>query len=326
VPLAYYSDRIRAAALAVIGAAIWAVFGLFTAFVFTTLMLVIVRSIAGVGRAVITPTHNSLLADYYPPDVRPDVFGFPRSASRSSAFVGPLVAGFLGQLYNWRVPFVVFVIPSIVFVIMGLRLKEPGRGHWERASAGASAAVVGTDEVPPSFAESVRILWQVGTLRRIWYSLPFLAAAFIGLVTLTSLYYNEVFGLDEFQRGLVAALAEPAQIVAILLGIPLASRLMLRDPGSGLRMLAVVGTIIGVAWTVFALSPYLWLAIVMHACHRRRCSSRVSTRRCRSRSRRRSVARIAMAALFIVPGLSRFTSSGIADAMDPPLLIVAPSS
>ena len=53
-----------------------------------------------------------------------------------------------------------------------------------------------------------------------------------------------MFGLDEFQRGLVAALAEPAQIVAILLGIPLASRLMLRDPGSGLRMLAVVGIVI----------------------------------------------------------------------------------
>ena len=45
-------------------------------------------------------------------------------------------------------------------------------------------------------------------------------AAFIGLVTLTSLYYEQVFGLGDFQRGFVAALAEPAQIVAILLGHP----------------------------------------------------------------------------------------------------------
>ena len=98
--------------------------------------------------------------------------------------------------------------------------------------------MVATDEIPPSFAESVRILWQVGTLRRIWYSLPFLAASFIGLITLTSLYYEQVFHLGDVQRGLVAAFAEPAQIIAILLGIPLASRLMLRDPGLGLRMLA----------------------------------------------------------------------------------------
>ncbi len=129
-------------------------------------------------------------------------------------------------------------------MILGLRLKEPGRGHWEREAAGASAAVVNTDEVPPSFAESIRILWQVGTLRRIWYSLPFLAAAFIGLITLTSLYYEQVFHLDDFQRGLVAAFAEPGQIVALLLGIPLASRLMLRDPGLGLKMLAVVGILV----------------------------------------------------------------------------------
>src|SRR5262249_57210435 len=104
--------------------------------------------------------------------------------------------------------------------------------------AGESHEVVHTDEVPPSFAESIRILWQVGTLRRIWYALPFLAAAFIGLVTLTSLFYEQIFNLDDFQRGLVAAFAEPAQIVAIFLGIPLASRLMLRDPGIALRMLA----------------------------------------------------------------------------------------
>jgi ABC-type branched-subunit amino acid transport system ATPase component len=120
------------------------------------------------------------------------------------------------------------------------------------------------DEVPPSFAESVRILWQVGTLRRIWYSLPFLAAAFIGLTTLTSLFYEQTFHLDDFQRGLVAAFAEPGQIVALLLGIPLASRLMLRDPGLGLRMLAVVGLFVAAAWTVFAFAPWLWLAIVMN--------------------------------------------------------------
>jgi branched-chain amino acid transport system ATP-binding protein len=264
VPLAYYSDRIPRVALALIGAAVWAVFGLGTAFCFTVLMLVIVRSAAGLGRAVITPTHNSLLSDYYPPQVRPDVFGIHAIGLAIGATIGPLIAGALSQWFNWRVPFVVFFFPSVFFVIAGLWMKEPGRGHWERHAAGATHDVVHQDEVPPSFAESIRILWQVGTLRRIWYALPFLAAAFLGLATLTSLLYEQVFGLDDFQRGLVAALAEPAQIVAILLGIPLASRLMLRDPGAGLRMLAVVGTVIAGAFLVFALTPWLWLAIAMH--------------------------------------------------------------
>jgi ABC-type branched-subunit amino acid transport system ATPase component/MFS family permease len=264
VPLAYFSDRLPRVAIAVVGGAIWAVFGLFTAFAVSILMLVLVRSVAGMGRAVITPTHNSLLSDYYPPVVRADVFGFHQIGLAFGTFLGGAAGGLLGAWFGWRACFVVFVVPSVIFVVLALRLKEPGRGHWERAAAGANAQVVGTDEVPPSFAESVRILWQVGSLRRVFYSLPFLAAAFFGLITLAPLYYDSVFHVGDFERGLIAAFAEPAQIVAILLGIPLASRLMMRDPGAGLRMLAVVGTIIAAAWTVFALAPWLWLAIAMH--------------------------------------------------------------
>ena len=264
VPLAYYSDRIPRVALALVGALVWAFFGIFTGLSFALAALIIARSGGGLGRAVIPPTHNSLLSDYHPPEVRADVFGAHQIGLAFGAFIGGALGGMLGQVFGWRVPFFVFVVPTLVFVFLGLRLREPGRGHWERAAAGASDAVIGMDEVPPSFAESIRILWQVGTLRRIWYSLPFLAAAFIGLTTLTSLFYEQVFHLDDFQRGLVAAFAEPGQIVALLLGIPLASRLMLRDPGLGLRMLAIVGIFVAAAWTAFAFAPWLWLAIVMN--------------------------------------------------------------
>jgi branched-chain amino acid transport system ATP-binding protein len=264
VPLAYNADRLRRVALCVAGAALWTFFGFATAFAFTTLALVIVRLGGGVGRAVITPTHNSLTSDWYPPQVRVSSFSLQQIGVAIGAALGPLIGGALAQIFNWRVPFIVFSIPALVFVIMGFWMREPGRGHWERAAAGADAAVVNTDEVPPSFAESVRILWQVGTLRRIWYALPFLAASFIGLVTLTSLFYANQFGLDDFQRGIVTALAEPAQILGVLAGIPLATKWLVKDPGLALRMLAVIGTIIGAAWVVFALSPWLWLAVAMH--------------------------------------------------------------
>ena len=96
VPLAYYADRINRARIAVIGAAAWSVFGLLTGLSTTILMLVIARSGAGMGRAVVGPTHNSLIADYYPTEVRADVFGFHRLANawvrswaRSSAGSSP---------------------------------------------------------------------------------------------------------------------------------------------------------------------------------------------------------------------------------------------
>ena len=247
-------------------------------------MLVIARSGAGIGRATITPSHNSLLSDYYPPEVRTDVFGFHAIGLAIGAFIGPIVAGLLGQWCGWRLPFFVFVIPTIVFVILGMWLHEPGRGQWERQAAGASDAVIGTDEMPPSFAESIRILWQVGTLRRIWYSLPFLAASFIGLVTLTSLFYEQVFHLDDFQRGIVAALAEPGQIVAILLGIPLASRLMLaRSRRSACGCSPSSASSSRSRATAFAFAPTLGIAIAMNfiVAGLSRCSCPASSRRCR---------------------------------------------
>jgi ABC-type branched-subunit amino acid transport system ATPase component/MFS family permease len=261
VPLAFYADRVPRVKIAVGGAALWAVFGLLTGLAATVTMLVLARTGSGIGRAVVTPTHNSLLADLYPIEKRTEVYGFHRMANALGAFVGPLIGGLLAEAYGWRVPFFVFIIPTIVFVVLGLRLREPGRGHFEREAAGASADVIATDERPPSWAESVRILWQVRTLRRIWYSLPFLAASVIGLASLTSIYYEEVFDLSESQRGFVAAATEPAQLLGITLGIGLTARVMTRDPGRGLRLLSIVAVLIAGAWVAFAAAPVLGVAV-----------------------------------------------------------------
>jgi branched-chain amino acid transport system ATP-binding protein len=261
VPLAYYADRLPRVRIAVGGAAVWAIFGLLTGFAGTIWVLVLARTGSGIGRAVVNPTHNSLLADLYPIEQRTEVYGFHRMANAVGAFIGPLVGGLLAQAFDWRVPFIVFVFPTLVFVVLGLRLKEPGRGHFERAAAGADPAVVTTDEQPPSWAESLRILWQVRTLRRIWFSLPFLAAAFIGLVVLTALYYEDVWGLSEAQRGFVAAATEPSQLLGITLGIPLAARLMTKDPGQGARWLGLIAVVIAGAWVVLSLAPLLGVAV-----------------------------------------------------------------
>src|SRR4029450_10807724 len=165
---------------------------------------------------------------------------------------------------------------------------------------------------------------------RIWYSLPFLAASFIGLAFLTSLYYEEVFGLGEFQRGVVAAWAGPAQIVAILLGIPLAARLMLRDPGLGMRLLAVLGTITPPCSTPFALAPNLGVPIAMNIAVSGLSSLLVpgiyASLSLTIPPKVRSLG-FAMAALFIVPGLlALYLVGGIADTygIRAGILLVAP--
>jgi ABC-type branched-subunit amino acid transport system ATPase component/predicted MFS family arabinose efflux permease len=263
VPLAYYSDRLHRVGMTIVGAIIWVVFGVFTGLSFTILTLVIARSGSGLGRAVVEPAQNSLLSDYYPVEARADVYGFHRIALAVGSFFGPIFAGILAHYFSWRVPFIVFAVPTLVFVFLAFRLHEPKRGAFERQAMGASEAIVETDEVPPSFAESTRILWQVRTLRRIWFSLPFLAAVFLGLAALTSLFYEQVYNLDTQARGFLTAFTEPAQLIGILVGIPIATRAMLKDPALVLRLLAIVGLLVAGAVALFALSPALWVAFTM---------------------------------------------------------------
>ena len=194
---------------------------------------------------------------------RPRVFSIHRAGSVIGLTIGPLAAGLIAYWTNWRVPFFVFMVPTLVFVILGLRLREPKRGVWEKRAAGAAEDAVETEDLPPSFAESWRIVWQVGTLRRIFYALPFLAVALIGLASLTSLHYSQTFGLDERARGIVAACVEPAALIGLFVGIPIATRLLQRDPGLVLKFIALVNAIVAALWVGFALAPNIVVAVAI---------------------------------------------------------------
>ena len=265
VPIAGLADRSRRLNLAMAGATAWAVFSFLTGLATGIVMLALVRSGSAIGKAVNDPTHNSLLADWFPPGDRPRVYSFHRAANAVGAMVGPLAAGLLAFRYGWRVPFLVFAIPTVLLVMAAFRLTEPVRGGHERRAMGASEEAVATEEEPPSYAEAWRMCWKIATLRRIFAAMPFLAASLIGFVSLASLLYEDAFNLDERARGVVAAATEPAQLVGLVVGALVGTRLLARSPGLVLRFLAVVAVIAAALSAVFALAPNVYMAAAAQA-------------------------------------------------------------
>ena len=260
VPIAVLADRHRRVTIAWVGAAAWAVFSVMTGLAGTLLLLGISRAGSGIGRAVVDPTHNSLLADYYDIPYRPRVFSIHRAANALGAFVGPLAAGFMAAAWGWRAPFLILALPTFVFVVMAWRLHEPVRGANERRAMGVDEETVNTEEPAPSFAEAWRIVWKIETLRRIWISLPFLAAALIGFAVLAGVHYEQTFGLDERERGFVLALAEPAQLIGLIYGARIATRLMAQGPERVLGFLSQASSVVAAACVVFALAPNVAIA------------------------------------------------------------------
>jgi ABC-type branched-subunit amino acid transport system ATPase component/MFS family permease len=262
VPIAQLADTRSRVRLMLIGGAVFAMFSFGTGLAAFAWVLVIMRSGSGLGQATALPTHNSLMSDWFPIAARPRVFSLYRFANALGAFVGPLMAGVLAALIGWRAPFIVLAAPTVVLVILGLRLVEPARGVQERQAMGLQGDALQTEEPRPSFEESWRMLWKVGSLRRVFYSLPFLAASIIGFASLAALLYQDAFGLGTVQRAYIAAVTEPVQVVGLLIGARVGSRLITRDPALIIRFLALSAWVCGAFAAVFALAPWLWLTIV----------------------------------------------------------------
>jgi branched-chain amino acid transport system ATP-binding protein len=260
-----FADRYSRVRLALGGAAAWMVFSLFTGLVPVVALLVLARVGSGIGRAVNDPTHNSLIADYYEPDSRIKVYGFHRAANYVGQTIGPILGGGLAFLFTWRAPFLVMWIPTAILVFIGLsRLKDPVRGYHERRAGGADEEASLTEEEAPSLSEAWRICYQVKTLRRIWYSLPALAVSLVGFGSLSAIFYEEIFDLNELERGVIEASTNPFQILALLLGIPLANRFAEKNPAVLLRLLAFVGAAVAGALIIYASAPNVPTAIIAH--------------------------------------------------------------
>ncbi len=264
VPIAQYADRTNRIPLVVFGALAWGFFSGMTGLATGLILLTVARSGSSLGKAVIDPTHNSLIADYYPVETRSRVYSFHRAANAVGAFVGPLSAGLLAYYFDWRVPFLVFVIPTVIFAVMATRLREPTRGRWERHATGASQEIIDTEEEPPSFAESWRTAHKVKSLQRIWWSLPFLATSLIGFVTLASLLYDQKFGLNERGRGVAAAVSEPFALVGLVVGARIATRRFIGNVRGLIRFVASIAILTSVASAGFAFAPNIYIAVALN--------------------------------------------------------------
>ncbi len=264
VPIAQFADRSRRVPLVVGGAIVWGVFSGLTGMATGLIVFGIARSGSALGKAVIDPTHNSLISDYYPIETRSSVFSVHRAANAVGAFVGPISAGFLAYAFGWRAPFLIFMIPTMIFAVMAMRLREPIRGVWERRAMNVSAEVAETEEEAPSFAESWRTVHKVQSLKRIWWSLPFLATGLIGFVSLASLLYEREFGLDERARGVAAAIAEPCQLIGLVFGARWISRKFAGNIAGLTRIGATVSIAAAFLSAAFALAPNIYVAVAVN--------------------------------------------------------------
>src|SRR5918994_4137550 len=101
--------------------------------------VIAVRSLMGVGAALIMPATLSIIANVFPPEERGRAIGIWAALAAIGIGLGPLAGGLLIEWFDWSAVFLVNVPVALVAVLLGLRLvpesRDPRPGSFDVAGA-----------------------------------------------------------------------------------------------------------------------------------------------------------------------------------------------
>jgi len=259
LPMGVIADRFNRVRVSAAAAVLWGVMSVLTGIVPTLALLFLVRIFAGMGRVINEVVHPSLLSDYYKPVTHPRVFQIHRMANPVSA-LSALAAGAIAATLGWEWAFILLSLPTFVFLLGTIGLREPKRGE----SVDARLAARVDRQAPVSFSEARRQLFAIRTLRRLWMGAFFLGIGILSITQFLALFFEEVYNYDAFGRGVVQFVFGAGQVLGLFIGARMASKAM----AEGRR--ARLATITGLSFVQFAaglilmaIAPWSVLSLAM---------------------------------------------------------------
>jgi ABC-type branched-subunit amino acid transport system ATPase component/predicted MFS family arabinose efflux permease len=236
VPMGYLADRYRRARIVGISSLLFSAMVFLSGLAVNAFMLFWTRFGAGVAKANTLPVHGSLLADTYPISLRGRIAATISLVGRSVQAISPLLVGGIAILFGWRWPFLLLSLPVVVFAILAFRMPEPPRGQWEKLSV-LDEVIEDEQAAPISMEAAFARLMRIRTLRTVVIGFAALGFSLFSVPVLGSLYMEDDFGLDAFERGVVTSIGGFIGLLILpWLGRHF-DRSYRRDPSSSLRMI-----------------------------------------------------------------------------------------
>jgi len=194
IPIARLADRGNRVTIIAVSAALWSLMVALCGTATNFMQLLLIRVGVAVGEAGCTPPAHSLIPDYFTRPERPRAVAIYMLGGPLSTILGYFLAGWLNELYGWRVTFVVLGLPGLGLAALAwLTLKEP------RRAARDVNPTIPQPELP--LREVCATLWSSTTFRYLLLSFCVMSFFSTGMTQWQPAFLIRDFGLKTGEIG-----------------------------------------------------------------------------------------------------------------------------
>jgi MFS family permease len=264
VPMARWADRGNRVTLITLTTALWSAAVALSGAAGNFVQLLLIRVGVAVGEAGCVPPAHSLIADTFTRGERPRAVARYMLGMPLSFVIGYFPAGWLNQLYGWRVTFVLMGLPGLLLAVLAwFVLKEP------RSKQRAERSLVSDQIVPaaqPTLRDVCGTLWANLTFRNLLLCLAVSQFFAAGILQWKPSFFVRSYGIETRELGAwFAAIYGIGGVLGTYLGGEWAARYAAKNERLQLDAIALAYCCFGVLSVGMYLSPDLYLALALMA-------------------------------------------------------------
>jgi MFS family permease len=200
IPIARLAERFNRVIIISVCLTIWSVMTALCGGAANYALLLLCRVGVGIGEAGCSPSAQSLISDYYPPEQRATALSAYSFGIPLGGMIGAISGGLLAQTVGWRLAFVIVGLPGVLLALIAvLTTKEPPRGYSEPAKPLDATP-------PPSLVAIGKRMWGRPSFRHMTAGVTLVSFAGYGIGAFASPYFIRRFGLSYAEVGVIFGL------------------------------------------------------------------------------------------------------------------------
>ncbi len=190
VPTGWLGDKIGGKKVLIRVVIWWSFFTILTGFSTGFLMLLIVRTLFGMGEAGAYPNTSIVLSKYFPVIERGRAQAIIWGASRIGAALTPFVVLPLQQRYSWHIPFYILGVAGFVWAIFWFYWHKEDPTEVKHIDAQELDFILANRDLPVVLEKDKQSYWTIFKSRNIWYLLGMYVCYAIGAYFFQSWFHT----------------------------------------------------------------------------------------------------------------------------------------